>query len=114
RTSAPPIWWATAESVFTYTRANHAAHGRLTQCVGLLAQAASQAAHATLAGCGEWITNEKTLLDRAGLRDADRIIAMAQREPGDLQHAVDQLHTLCETAVRTATDGCCHGRLVSR
>jgi predicted nucleotidyltransferase len=37
--------------------------------------------HLALAGRGEWITNEKTLLVRAGLSDADRIIARAPLRP---------------------------------
>jgi hypothetical protein len=67
RENAPKVWWDTAEMVFTYARINHAPYGRLTQCTGLLAQAASQTAHAVLASRGEWVTNEKTLLTRADL-----------------------------------------------
>ena len=51
----------------------------MTQCAGLVAQAASQAAHAVLAARGEWITNEKTLLTRAGLRQVDEFIASARQ-----------------------------------
>ena len=50
-------------------RMSHAPYGRLTQCAGLIARAASYAAHAVLAARGQWITNAKTLLTRAGLRD---------------------------------------------
>jgi len=36
-----------------------------------------QTAHAVLAGRGEWVTNEKRLLDRAGLRGMDEVITAA-------------------------------------
>lgn len=103
RKAAPKVWWGTAEMVFAYARANHAPCGRLAQCAGLLVQAASQAAHAILAARGEWVTNEKTLLTRAGLRDIDQIIARTQPQPHDLQNMVDSARTLCEAAVRAAT-----------
>jgi predicted nucleotidyltransferase len=103
RKTAPKVWWATAEMIFAYARANHAPCGRLAQCVGLLGQAASQAAHAVLAARGEWVTNEKTLLTRAGLRDVDQVIARTQPRPNDLQNTVDSTYTRCEAAVRAAT-----------
>ncbi|HWR46041.1 MAG TPA: nucleotidyltransferase domain-containing protein, partial [Pseudonocardiaceae bacterium] len=102
RENAPKVWWDTAEMVFTYARINHAPYGRLTQCTGLLAQAASQTAHAVLASRGEWVTNEKTLLTRADLSALDRIIAEAQPEPERLLETVDSTHTLCSAALRTA------------
>jgi hypothetical protein len=46
RSSASQVWWGNAELTFAYARANHARHGRPAECVGLLAQAAAQAAHA--------------------------------------------------------------------
>ena len=103
RITAPTLWWDTAELVFRYARSNHAPYGRLTQCVGLLAQAASQTAHAVLAARGKWVTNEKTLLTRAGLTDIDQIIATAQPVPDDLDHALARTHALCQAAVLAAT-----------
>lgn len=79
--------------VIIYARANYATYGRLAQCTGLLAQAASQAAHAVLAAHGEWVTNEKSLLTRDNLRDIDRIIAEAQ--PERLLDTVEATHALC-------------------
>jgi hypothetical protein len=69
----------------------------------LLAQAAYQTAHAVLAARGEWVTNEKTLLTRAGLADIDQIIATAQPVPDDLHHALTRSHALCQAAVLAAT-----------
>ena len=45
-------------------------------------------AHAVLAARGEWVTNDKTLLDRAGLRGVDEILAGLTAEPQELAGAV--------------------------
>ena len=48
------------------------------------------AANAILAGRGEWVTNEQRLVDRAGLRGIDAILA--EREPRILvEQAMDFL-----------------------
>ena len=103
RQTAPRVWWDRADRTFGYARANHAPYGRLAQCAGLTAQAASQAAHAVLAAAGEWVTNEKTLLTRAGLRRVDEFIATAGLTPDGLTRAVDQCHDFCAERVRQAT-----------
>ena len=75
RERAREVWWGRADLTFGYARQYAARHGRLTQCVGLVAQAATQAGHAVLAARGEWVTNEQTLLTRAGLGQVDELIA---------------------------------------
>lgn len=102
RKRAPDVWWDRAELTFGYALANHAPYGRVTQCAGLVAQAASQAAHAILAARGQWITNEKQLLTRAGLRQIDEFIALAQPEPGVLREVADGARALCAGAVSQA------------
>jgi predicted nucleotidyltransferase len=102
RRRARETWWGRAETTFGYARSYHAPQGRLTQCVGLVAQATSQAAHAVLAARGEWITNEKTLLTRAGLRQVDSLIAKAQPAPDMLRDMVDSSHAACAEAVQIA------------
>src|SRR5262249_31088677 len=97
RARAPKVWWRTAEHVFRYARTVRAPRDRRAQSTGLLAQAATQAAHAVLAARGEWVTNEKTLLTRAGLGEIDTIVA----DP-DPVHAVERAHALCADAVREA------------
>ena len=90
---------------FGYAQANHAPYGRLAQCAGLVAQAASQAAHAVLAARGQWVTNEKTLLTRAGLCPVDDFIVAAQPDPGAPRggvHIVDNTRAACADAVRQA------------
>lgn len=98
RKSAPPRWRDAARLTLIYARANHAPYGRLTDCAGAIAVAACQTAHAILAARGEWVTNEKTLLTRAGLRDEiDRIVAGLTTDPATLTTALDRAKTLFES-----------------
>src|SRR5690606_26675381 len=67
-------------------------------------QGASQAAHAVLAARGEWITNEKTLLSRAGLTEVNDIVARADNDSlGDTVAAVRDLCARTLDAARTAS-----------
>lgn len=86
------------EALYTldYARTAHAEHGHLTECAGLLAVAACQTAHAVLAARRQWVTNEKTLLDRAGLRHVDQVIAGLT--PRTLVAAVDETAAMLERA----------------
>jgi predicted nucleotidyltransferase len=102
RERAPRVWWGRAEQEFGYARTNHAPHGRLTQYAGLVAKATSCAAHAVLAARGQWVTNEKTLLTRAGLRHVDQFIAAARPDPGVMRDLVDRSRAVCSDAVRDA------------
>ena len=102
RVRASQVWWDRACRTFDYARQNHAPYGRLTQCAGLAAQATSQAAHAVLAGRGEWITNEKQLLTKAGLRQVDAYLAVGRADPGILCAAVDSSQAACAEALREA------------
>ncbi|MFJ9816360.1 nucleotidyltransferase domain-containing protein [Streptomyces sp. NPDC101151] len=74
RRTAAERWSGTARATLAYAKANHAPHARLTEVAGALATAAVQAGHAVLAARGEWVTNEKRLLDRAGLRAVDDLM----------------------------------------
>jgi len=103
RQRAPQVWWDRAERTFDYAHANYAPYGRLAQCAGLIAQGASQAAHAVLAARGEWVTNEKTLLTRAGLRQVDQFIASEKPDPDVMRDVVERSRVLCSDAVREAT-----------
>jgi hypothetical protein len=103
RERAPAVWWDRAEMTFGYARVYHAPYGRLAQCAGLIAQAASQAAHAVLAARGEWVTNDKTLLTQAGLRQVDEFLAVGGPDPGLLRDAAERSRALCAEAVRAAT-----------
>lgn len=102
REKAPGVWWERAEAEFDYARRYHASGGRLTQCVGLLARAASCTAHAVLAARGLWITNEKQLFVRAELGEVDRILANASPDPAVLRDLADEVHSVCSEALRAA------------
>jgi hypothetical protein len=47
-----------------------------------------------LAGRGEWITNEKTLLDRAGLRSVDAVVSRLAPDLEQLTRALDAAERL--------------------
>jgi hypothetical protein len=102
RRQARQVWWGRADATFGYARQYPARQGRLTQCAGLVAQAASQAAHAVLAARGEWITNEKTLLTRAGLHQVDEFIADARPDQEALRDLVDRSRAACADALHEA------------
>jgi predicted nucleotidyltransferase len=106
RERAPGAWWHRAELTFWYAGAYHAPHGRLAECAGLIAQAAAQAAHAVMAARGEWVTNDKTLLTRAGLRQIDEFLAIASPEPALLGAAVERSRALCSEALHAAGEVC--------
>ncbi|HEY3505166.1 MAG TPA: nucleotidyltransferase domain-containing protein [Actinocatenispora sp.] len=95
RANASRVWSDRADATFSYAAANHAPHGRLAQCAALVTQATAYAAHAVLAARGEWTTNEKTLLARAGLTDVDRLVAAATADPADLDALVRAARELC-------------------
>jgi hypothetical protein len=52
-----------------------------------------------LAARGAWITNEKTLLTRASLRQVDERIAAAGPGPAALTGVVDRAQSLCSAAL---------------
>ena len=100
RAAAPRVWWERGTQVLAYARDGHARHGRRAQSAGLVVQGATMAAHAVLSARGEWVTNEKELLTRAGLRGIDELVAAE-----DQVRAVDAAISLCSTAVTTAQLG---------
>ncbi|MBV9793400.1 MAG: nucleotidyltransferase domain-containing protein [Actinobacteria bacterium] len=102
RASAPAVWWDRADRTFAYAHDNYAPYGRLAQCTGLVAQAASQSAHAVLAARGQWTTNEKTLLTKAGLRQVDDFVAAATPDPDGLRALVNRSRALCRATLEAA------------
>ncbi|MEU6510509.1 nucleotidyltransferase domain-containing protein [Streptomyces sp. NPDC046942] len=101
RASAAERWHGTALATLDYARANHAPHGRLTETAGAIATAAAQAAHGVLAARGEWVTNEKRLLERAGLRGIDGVVGELRGEPEALAHAVTKAKRMIGAALRS-------------
>ncbi|WP_191877382.1 nucleotidyltransferase domain-containing protein [Streptomyces filipinensis] len=90
RVSAAERWHGLAGATLAYAKAHHAAHGRLTETAGAIATAAAQAAHGVLAARGEWVTNEKRLLERAGLRRMDAVAGGLRGAPDALVRAVTE------------------------
>ncbi|MEU0998957.1 nucleotidyltransferase domain-containing protein [Streptomyces tibetensis] len=105
RESAPAHWHGTAAATLAYAKAGHAPKGAVTQVAGAIALAATQTAHAVLAARGEWVTNEKGLLARAGLRQVDAVIGDLTDDPAALTRAVTDTETLLARAVETVTAG---------
>ncbi|MBO2449535.1 nucleotidyltransferase domain-containing protein [Actinomadura barringtoniae] len=99
RESASRMWGERAAMTLDYARKAFAPRGQTTEVAGALATAAMQTAHAVLAARGEWVTNEKRLLQRAGLRGADDIIA--NLSPDALPDAITETERLF-AAARTA------------
>jgi hypothetical protein len=61
-------------------------------CCGLLAKAALAEAHARLSEEGEWVFNEKRLLERGGLADSEAVVAPGVGvTPDELRRAVDAM-----------------------
>ncbi|MZD03847.1 nucleotidyltransferase domain-containing protein [Streptomyces sp. SID5785] len=95
RETAPAQWWSLADLTLGYARDGHVPNGGRTEVTGAVSVAAMQTAHAVLAARGEWVTNEKRLLARAGLRGIDAVL-----EDPDLARLVDRARELLGAAVR--------------
>ncbi|MFI8188056.1 nucleotidyltransferase domain-containing protein [Streptomyces sp. NPDC085946] len=102
RASAPAHWHGTAAATLAYAKAGHAPNGALTQVAGAIAVAAAQSAHAVLAARGEWVTNEKGLVERAGLSRVDALVAALTPDPDALARSVTEAEAILGRAVETA------------
>lgn len=96
RAAAADRWYGTARATLAYARANHAPAGRPTEVAGAVATAAVQAGHGVLAARGEWVTNEKRLLERAGLRGVDDLLTHLRPDPAALLRTVAAAEALLE------------------
>ncbi|MFD0553391.1 nucleotidyltransferase domain-containing protein [Streptomyces rectiviolaceus] len=94
RRTAPEMWLGRAGLTLQYARSNNVPRGQYTEVAGAIATAALQAGHAVLAARGEWVTNEKRLLERAGLRGIDGILAGMGQGPEPLGAAVAEARAL--------------------
>jgi predicted nucleotidyltransferase len=99
RSSASAQWRETARLTLSYAETGSAPRGARTEVVGAIAVAAMQHAHAVLASRGEWVTNEKTLLDRAGLRGIDEVTAGTGSRPEELAAAVEEARALFDSVL---------------
>lgn len=94
REAAPPMWRGRAAMTLGYARSAYVRRGQSTEVAGALAVAAAETAHAVLAARGEWVTNEKRLLARAGLRGVDAIVAGLRPDAGVLERSLTEAERL--------------------
>ncbi|GAA4222273.1 putative nucleotidyltransferase [Streptosporangium album] len=94
RAAAPPEWRGRAALTLQYAKGAYVPRGQATEVAGALATVAMQTAHAVLAARGEWATNEKRLLQQAGLRGIDAIVAGLRPEPEALTRAIAEAEKL--------------------
>ncbi|MGI5425106.1 nucleotidyltransferase domain-containing protein [Streptomyces sp. CA-179760] len=99
RERAPGHWYGMATATLAYAKAGHAPKGAVAQTAGAIALAATQTAHAVLAARGEWVTNEKGLVARAGLGEADALVTHMTAGPDSLARAVGDAEALFAQAV---------------
>ena len=95
RRSAPPVWLQAADLLFDYARTQYAARGQVAECTAIVTWAAMCVAHAVLAERGQWCVNEKSMLERAGLRGIDDIVLALSSDPSELTRSVTEVQELC-------------------
>ncbi|MFI0778877.1 nucleotidyltransferase domain-containing protein [Streptomyces sp. NPDC021212] len=103
RAAAPSFWRDRATLTLAYAKGSYARRAQVTEVAGALATAAMQTAHAVLAARGEWVTNEKRLLRRAGLGPLDTITAGLRPEPEALARAIAEAEEVFEAVTDTHT-----------
>jgi len=87
RQSAPVSWFRVAAGALHFAQV-HAGRQDRAACLANLCQAALAAAQGRLAAAGEWVLNEKRLIERAGLGDIQDRLA----QPGpDLRTLVSDI-----------------------
>ncbi|WP_225729165.1 MULTISPECIES: nucleotidyltransferase domain-containing protein [unclassified Nocardia] len=101
RASASVFWRERAVATLRYARGAFASKGQLAEVAGAITTAAMQTAHAILAARGEWVTNEKRLLRRAGLRRVDAVLA--DLRPESLPQAIVRAEALFDKVFREQT-----------
>ncbi|SDK10901.1 nucleotidyltransferase domain-containing protein [Streptomyces indicus] len=94
RERAPDVWRERAALTLAYAKANSAPRAQPTEVAGAISTAAMYTAHAVLAARGEWVTNEKTLLGRSGLRPVDAIVAGLRPDADALVRSVEEAEAL--------------------
>ncbi len=77
RESASAEWAGRAALHLGYAEKNH---GRTLQSVGLVTVAVTEYAHALAALHGQWVTNEKRLLDLVELSEVNQLMGLAPLE----------------------------------
>ena len=83
RQTAPVAWFRLAAGALHFAEV-HAGRQDRVACLANLCQAVLAAAQGRLAAAGEWVLNEKRLVDRAGLGDVEDRLGQPERDLGIL------------------------------
>jgi hypothetical protein len=87
-TAAPPRWRFCRSFSLDYAR-THATRGNLVGATGQAAKAVIEEAHAVLCERGQWVCNEKRLIEAAGLAGLHALFEHPPSEPAGLVRWVD-------------------------
>ncbi len=98
RRRAPEFWQPGVDLTLRYARDSHARNGRVAQCAGLISEAGCRAGHAIAARRGQWVTNEKRLLQQAGLTELNAVVTGLTTDVDALESCVDQARSIIEDA----------------
>lgn len=91
RSSASARWQRHAEMTLDYADAAFVPRGDVIGVAGAAARAVVEASHARLAARGTWVTNEKTVVARAGLAFAASFFEKLEPEPRSLRGAIERI-----------------------
>jgi predicted nucleotidyltransferase len=87
---AAPEWWHEAALLSVgHAESSYAAVGDPLGCVGELARAVLEEAHARLAAAGRWVLNEKRMVSDAGLDRVRPVFACIGHTDAELAEAAD-------------------------
>ena len=86
--AAPPVWRFCRSFSLDYARM-HAQRGNLAGATGQAAAAVMEEAHAILCERGQWVCNEKRLMETAGLASLRNLFAQVPIETASLLQWVD-------------------------
>jgi hypothetical protein len=86
-----PRRWEGQTSVALMFASTNARLGDAVGCVGMLSAAVLCAAHSRLAARREWVLNEKGLVERAGLGEAQAVLARPGATRDELERSVAQV-----------------------
>src|SRR5262249_26944823 len=86
--AAPPCWRFFRSCSLDYARV-HARRGNFVGAAGQAARAVLEEAHAVLCEKGQWVCNEKRLIEAAGLTRVQPLFGQIPSEPAGLVRWVD-------------------------
>jgi hypothetical protein len=89
-TAAPPVWRFCRSFSLDYARM-HARRGNVAGATGQAAAAVMEEAHAILCERGQWVCNEKRLIETAGLANLHALFAQIPNESANLVQWVDRV-----------------------